>query len=265
MADDVQLSVQSGVAFIQLNRPHAQNAILGPMFDTLRKIVLRLADAPPQFLVVCGEGADFCSGLELKPGDPLYSMLDSMITNRDAYRVQELLSRLRGTFDAMARLPCPIIAAIEGTCHGAGLELALTADLRVASDEATFAMPGARSGVFTGLGGLVQLSLLVGPARAQALTLTGETLDAAEALSLGLVSRLCPPGAARAGALDLVAELQRTSPTVRQQTLLANRAIRQKLAGGLFEQESQCAARTWISGEWKQGLSALGSGRDPRW
>ncbi|HHO52187.1 MAG TPA: enoyl-CoA hydratase/isomerase family protein [Deltaproteobacteria bacterium] len=265
MADDVQLSVQGGVAFIQLNRPSTGNAILGPMFDSLRKIVLKLADAPPQFLVLSGEGADFCTGLELEAGDPLYGMLESMMSSRDAYRVQELITRLRGTFDAMGRLPCPIIAAIEGTCHGAGLELALIADLRIASDEATFALPGVRSGLLTGLGGLVQLSLLVGPARAAALTLTGSTLDASEAMSLGLVSRLCPPGMARAGALDLVAEMQRTSPTARRQTLLAHRAIRQKMAEGLFEHESQCAARTWISGEWQQGLSARRSGREPSW
>ncbi len=111
----------------------------------------------------------------------------------------------------------------------------------------------------------MRLSLLVGPARTQTLALTGRTLDATDAMHLGLISRMCTPGTARASALDLVAELKRNSPTALRQTLLATRAIREQMAGGLFEQESQCAARTWLSGEWKQGLVARKTGRDPRW
>ncbi|MBX2797602.1 MAG: enoyl-CoA hydratase/isomerase family protein [Myxococcales bacterium] len=251
MFRDVQLSVQGDVALIQFSRPAEGNAIRGPMFDELRKIVLQLSDRPPPFVVLCGEGSDFCTGLDLSPSDPLRTMLEPMLANRDAYRVQELVARLRGTLDSLTRLPCPIVAAIEGRCHGAGLEVALTADLRIASEDATFALNGMRRGLLTGMGGLVNLSLLLGPARAQDIALTGRLLSAEDARGMGLVSQLCPSGSARATALDLVAELRSTPDAARLQTVLAARGIRQRMAAELVEQESQCAARTWIAGDWR--------------
>jgi enoyl-CoA hydratase/carnithine racemase len=263
--DEVELSVQGEIAFVQLRRPADGNAIRGPMFDSLRKVALRLQDAPPRYLVLSGEGSDFSRGLVLDRADPLYAMIEPIVRNRDAYRVQELLVRLRGAFDAIGRLPCPVIAAIEGRCHGVGLELALIADVRIAAEDATFAMPGAKRGVLTGLGGLVRLSSLLGTARANHLVLTGQAIGAAEALAGGLISTTCTPGSARAAAIDFVAELRQTNPTARLQAILATRAIQAKLTQDLFEHEVQAAARTWISGDWLAGLQAVESGEEPSW
>ncbi len=265
MGDEVELSIQGEVAFVQLRRPQHGNAFRGPMFDQLRKIALRLQDVPPRFLVLSGEGDDFCRGLVLDGSDPLYSMLEPMVRSRDAYRVQEVVSRLRGAFEAIARLPCPVIAAIEGRCHGVGLDLALVADFRVASELSTFAMPGPRWGVLTGLGGLTRLTLLMGQARTNHFVLTGTEIDAPQALAAGILSNIVPAGSARAACLDLVAELRRANPTARLQGLLATRGIQNRLASELFEHEVQAAARTWITGDWQQGLQAVGAGEEPSW
>ena len=253
MNQDVQLAVQGDVAFLQLVRPSRGNAFRASGFDELRKLAVRLGDAPPSFLVVTAEGPDFCVGLDLDSVDGLGFTFGPLVESRDAYRVQEVVTRLRGAFDSLARLPCPILAAVEGRCLGVGFELALMADLRIASESTTFGLPGVREGVLTGLGGLANLSALVGVARAQDIVLTSRVMPAQEAYECGLVSQVCDDGAARAAALDLVAELRRASPAARLQTLLAMRAIRQRIADEVRDTETQCAARTWIAGDWQHG------------
>ena len=251
MAEDVELSIQGDVAFVNLHRPEFGNALRGAMFDAIRKIALRLSDQPPGFVIITGEGPDFCRGLMLSHKGTLHEMLTKMVAQRDAHRVQELLARLRGAFDSLGRLPCPVIAAIEGRCHGAGLEVALVTDVRIASTEATFGMPEVRRGVLTGLGGLTRLNLLLGPARTNHLLLSGGLLRAEGAMAAGLVSQLCKPGTARATALGYVADLRRASSSARLQSVLATRGIQNRLMREMFEQEDQAAARTWISGDWQ--------------
>lgn len=250
MSEDVQLSVQGEVAFLQLSRPEVGNGLRAQTFEQLRRLALRLSDSPPAFLVITGEGRHFCTGLDLG-SDGIATVLRPLVNSRDAYRVQEQITRFRGVLDSLSRIPCPVIAAIEGRCHGAGLELALAADLRVAGEGATFLLPNVRSGVFSGLGGLTHLTVALGASHAQALALTGEAWTTEQAREAGLLVSTYPTGAARAAALDLVAELRQGSATARLQTLLALRAIRQKLTDGMREQEIQCAARTWIAGDWQ--------------
>lgn len=251
MAEDVQLSVQGEVAFLQLSRPRVGNGLRAETFEQLRRLALRLSDAPPAYVVITGEGPDFCVGLDLG-ATGIGGTLGPLVESRDAYRVQEQITRMRGVLDSISRIPCPIIAAVEGRCHGAGFELGLAADLRVASDDATFALSGVQDGVFSGLGGLTHLSVALGTTLAQSMALTGAPWTAAEAHQHGLVSSVYPSGSARAAALDLVAQMKQGSPAARLQTLLALRAIRQKLTDGMREQEIQCAARTWIAGDWQR-------------
>lgn len=251
MSEDVELSIEGEVALIRLRRPEPGNLLRGSTFETLRKMGLKLADSPPRFVVLHGEGPDFCAGLDPHLDDPLYTLFDPVVRSKDAYRAQEFVSRIRGTLDVISRLSCPVIVAIEGRCHGAGLELALIGDLRVASTEATFRIADTRVGLITGLGGLTRLSLLVGPSRTTDLILSGAEVGAAEARQLGLVNRTCPPGAALTTALDLVHEMRRGTHGARLQALLALRQIHHQRAADLVQHESQAAARTWIAGEWQ--------------
>ena len=265
MAEEVELSIQGEVALLQLRRPDHGNALRGTMFDALRRIGLRLSDAPPRYVVLTGEGADFCAGLSDDPNDPLWQLFDPMVRGRDAHRAQELVVRMRASFEALARLPCPVIAAVEGRCHGAGLDLALVADLRIASSAATFAFSEGRRGVVTGFGGLARATVLIGAGKTAELALLGETIGAEEAQRLGLVTRIVADGSALSSALEVVAAMRHTSPTARLQTLLALRSMSSRVHHDHLDAETQAAARTWIATDWQEALKALGEGREPSW
>jgi enoyl-CoA hydratase len=264
MADEVELSIQGEVAFVRLRRPEQLNAMRGIMFDQLRKLAQRLEDNPPQFVVLVGEGSHFCAGLDRDPTDPLLAMFQQMARQRDANGAQQLLSRLRLSFDALARVNCPVIAAIEGKCHGVGLELAMVADLRVAAEDVSLCYDDGRYGVLPGLGGLVRGMRWLGPARLTEAVLTAVPLPLQEARQLGLVNRITPKGAALSGALELVHEMRRTGPLTRKQTLLALRAIA-KPSQEQLENEVGAAVRTWIAAEWPSALQAVKEGREPSW
>lgn len=251
MVDEIELSVQGEIAFVRLRRPSEGNALRGTMFDALRKTGLRLADSPPRYVVLSGEGADFCVGLSRASDEPLLQLFDPLVRSRDTHAAAELVRRLRSSLETFSRLPCPVIAAIEGRCHGAGLEFALMADLRVAAQDATFAMDEGHHNILTGLGGLGRLLACLGPGRATHLALAGHPMSAAEAEILGLVQAVAPPGGALNAAVDLVHELRRTGPTARLQSLLALRAIQSKLANDVQDIETQHAARTWMSAEYR--------------
>src|SRR5688500_12863734 len=127
----IELIRDGQVAILEIGRPERQNALDDAAWTALRKLVITLSDHPPKGLIVTGAGATFCAGIDLAEDNPLFARLQPLIKARDAYAIQELLTGLKAPFDALGRLPCPVIAAIEGSATGAGLELALVCDLRV--------------------------------------------------------------------------------------------------------------------------------------
>lgn len=249
---DVQLTMEGDVAFIQLASGKPGNPVTGATFDELRKLSVRLSDSPPGFVVLCSPGPDFSLGLALESGEPLLGQMDGMLANRDAYRVGEVVATMGGAFAAIGRLPCPIIAAVEGRCLGAGFELAMHADIVVASRNAQFGLPAVRRGVVTGLGGLSRLLLALGPAPTQHFALAGRAFTADAAMQFGLISRLCDSGAALTTTLDVIAELREVSSAARLQTLLTVRDMLDHQLAPLLEKERAAAARTWIAGDWKR-------------
>ena len=113
-------------------------------------------------------------------------------------------SRSPGAFDAVARIPKPVVAAITGYALGGGCELALACDFRVAGDDAQLGQPEILLGIIPGAGGTQRLARLVGPARAKDLIFSGRMVDAAEALRIGLVDRVVPDDAVYQTAVELV-------------------------------------------------------------
>jgi enoyl-CoA hydratase/carnithine racemase len=247
--DDVELSIQGEMAFVRLRRPDQGNALRGVTFDALRKVGLRLQDTPPRYVLITAEGADFCTGLDPDPQDPLYALFEPVARSRDAHRAAEIVGRLRSSLETLSRLPCPVIAAIEGRCWGAGLALALVADLRIAASDATFCAGETHRGVLEGLGTLTRLAVSTGPARALDLTLTRRVVTAQEFAAMGLVSRVVAPGEAMSQAIELAHELKRQGTAARQQTLLTLRSMLVRLEKELGPLETEGAARAWVSGE----------------
>lgn len=201
----VEVERRAGVAWITLNRPAAINAIN----DSIREQVpaaLQALDADPDVHVIVVRGAGergFCAGADLKERPAAEIPLDARVLRARTSWIE--------SFDRVAK---PVIAAIHGFCLGGGLEIALACDLRIASADAVFALPETGLGLIPGGGGTQRLPRLIGLGRALDMLLTGERIDANEALRSGLISRLVPDHAALATEVAALAERIAARPPV---------------------------------------------------
>lgn len=179
----VLAQVANHVAIITLNRPHRRNALNFQAYDELEK-ALRAASDDPQVRCVIVTGADpaFCSGDDVA----------EIMAGPKAVSAAPAPRGAKPTPAAMAALECakPIIAAVNGAAVGWGMELALFADIRLASERAKFGELFVKRGLVCDVGGFYRLPAVVGPAKAAELLFTGEVIDAAEALRIGLVSEI---------------------------------------------------------------------------
>lgn len=166
-----------GVAWLTLSRPERRNRLDPTMAAGLRAAATRLAqDGTVRVVVLCAEGDHFCAGTE------------------DAPRGQDVEAYLEQTraASALAALPVPVIAAIQGECLDQGLELALACDLRLATPDTRFGLTHVLRGVLPWDGGTQRLPRLVSRSRALEMLLTGRILDAGEAARIGLVHQVVP-------------------------------------------------------------------------
>jgi enoyl-CoA hydratase/carnithine racemase len=207
-------SLRDHVATITLNRPERRNA-LNPRAYAEIEAAFRTASADDgiRCVVVTGSDPAFCSGEDVK----------EMMTGEARPPGQERPAP-RPTPAAMAALECekPVIAAVNGSAVGWGMELALFADIRIASTEAKFAELFVKRGLVADVGGFYRLPALVGPSKAAELLFTGDAIDAAEAFRIGLVSKVVAHGALMAEALSLADRIAANPP-------LAVRAMKEGL------------------------------------
>ncbi len=167
------------------------------LLERLRDVAQQItADADVKAVVVAGGERAFAAGADI-----------SEFTGQDA--AAAVGRAFRDAFDAIAAIPRPVIAAIRGYALGGGLELASACDLRVAGENARLGQPEILLGIIPGAGGTQRLTRLVGPARAKEIVWSGRQVRAAEALAIGLVDRVVPPGDEEAAALQWAGELAR--------------------------------------------------------
>jgi len=195
VSDAVTVERDGPVTTVRLSRPSARNAVDGPTAAALADAFRAFdADDEAAVAVLHGEGGTFCAGADLKAvGTPTGNRTDP---DGDGPMGPTRL-----------RLSKPVIAAIAGHAVAGGLELALWCDLRIADETAVFGVYCRRWGVPLIDGGTVRLPRLVGTGRALDLILTGRSVDAAEALAIGLVNRLVPAGEALTTAQGLARQL----------------------------------------------------------
>ena len=190
------------MARISLDRPAALNAYNVQMRDDFAAVLAAAADDPDvRALLLTGEGRAFCAGADLTEFGTAPSQI---IARRVRWQ--------RDVWGQMLNLAKPIVAALHGYCIGSGVEIALLCDLRLAADDAVFAMPETRLGMIPAAGGSQTLPRSAGPPRALELLLTGRRFTAAEALAMGLVTRLSPPARLRDDARQAAAALAQTPP-----------------------------------------------------
>jgi enoyl-CoA hydratase len=247
MADAVRTSRDEAVLVITLQRPEVKNAIDSAMSLGILAALAELdGDDNLRVGVLTGAGGTFCSGMDLK-----------------AFARDGLPERVDDIFRNGCRKP--LIAAIEGVAVGGGLELALIADLLVASSDARFGSPEVTFGLFPGGGALLRLPRSLPQSVVSEMALTGEPLSAESALQHGLIVRMCDPGHALDSALELAARIARNAP-------LGVQAVKRlvRLAPGGTEDELWPVQRELVdavfhSADAQEGARAFAEKRPARW
>jgi len=230
---------RDAVAIIVLDRPDALNALTDAMKrELLEALKTAERDEAVRAIVLTGEGRGFCAG----------EALDAELVKQAEPPVDRTLRELYNPIiERMRAIDKPIVAAINGTCAGAGVSLALAADLRLASDKASFVMAFVKIGLVPDAGGTFFLPRFVGMGKAVEMCMTGDKLGAAEAESIGLVNRAVPADRLMEEALQLAARLA-ALPTkaIGLMKRAFNRSLRVSLADQLsYEADLQAiAART---------------------
>jgi 2-(1,2-epoxy-1,2-dihydrophenyl)acetyl-CoA isomerase len=187
MADfeTLRYGVHDGVATIELARPDKRNAINAQMFTELGDVAERAASDPGvRVVLVRGDGAAFSSGIDI-------TLLSQLAGTRGA-RFRSFVRTAQRPYLVLAQMEKPTVAAVHGHALGAGFQLALACDLRLASEDARFAILEVKFGLVPDLGGMHRLARLVGLARAKEIVWTGRPVEADEAERLGIVNRVFP-------------------------------------------------------------------------
>ena len=178
-------SVTEGVGVITFNNPGKRNAMSLDMWEGLGHALVELRDDPAVRVVIMVGAGDkaFVSGADISQFEK---------TRHNAAASEEYSKKSAAQRALLADYPKPIIACIRGFCLGGGMQVAMLADIRIASDNSQFGIPAAKLGIAYGYDGLKHLVSLVGPSWARLLMYTGMRIDSAEALRIGLVERLFP-------------------------------------------------------------------------
>lgn len=192
---------EGAVAVVSINRPERRNALTTEVKVRLRDLLLAIGhDTTVRAVVLTGAGGHFCAGQDLaEHAQGLETDPDQVLATVDAHYTPITV--------ALATMPKPVVAAVEGVCVGAGLGFALAADLRVFSREAVLATAFTGIGLTCDSGLSYTLPRAVGEARARELVLLGETFTAEQAIAWGVAGRLSEPGAVLDDALMLASRL----------------------------------------------------------
>jgi enoyl-CoA hydratase/carnithine racemase len=203
--DRVRIDVRDHVATVTLARPDKHNALDRAMFGAIIGAAERLCNEPGvRAVVLHGEGPSFCSGLDLASLISSDAGIDAIV----APLREEPPNWFQRTAYDWLRLPVPVIAAVHGNCFGGGLQIALAADIRIATPDARLSVMEVKWGLIPDMSITRTLPRLVGIDVAKELTFTGRLIDGAEAQRLGLVTRVTddPLAAARELAADIASK-----------------------------------------------------------
>ena len=249
--ENIISETRDAVGIITLNRPKALNALNAQLIDELNQALSGFQeDAAIGCVIITGSDKAFAAGADIR------EMKDKSFT--DAY-----LGNFLSAWDKVSEFRKPMIAAVSGYCLGGGCELALMCDFIIASDTAKFGQPEITLGVIPGAGGTQRLARFIGKAKAMDMILTGRLMEAAEAESCGLVSRIVPAEKLLDEAVDAAAKIATFSqPVVMMAKEAVNRAFETSLAEGL-RFERRLIHSMFALEDQKEGMSAFVEKRKP--
>ncbi|HKD49296.1 MAG TPA: enoyl-CoA hydratase-related protein [Candidatus Acidoferrum sp.] len=249
---------QDGIATLVMNRPDRLNALNNELTTALNDALGHLAeDESVRVVVITGAGRAFCAG-----GD-----LALIGKGRATAATQSLEPLLRSGMQAVLRMRTmsqPVIAAVNGAAAGAGMNIALAADIRIAAEEAAFGQNFAKVGLFPDFGGTYFLPQLVGPAKAAELFYTGDMIDAKAALRLGIVNQVVPGAHLEAEVRALAQKIMQGPPLAIQAIKKALFGREKKLLAEALEHEVQEQVRCYLSEDCSEGIRAFFERRAPQ-
>ncbi len=245
-----------GVATLTMNRPQSRNSLSLPMLKALMAALSRASeDATARVVVIAGAGPAFCAGHDLR------EMRDQ---DFDRTYAVELFGLCGDAMQAIVRMTKPVIARVHGIATAAGCQLVASCDLAVAEEGARFATPGVNIGLFCSTP-MVALTRAVAPKHALQLLLTGEMVDAATALRIGLINEIVPAAALA----DRVAALARSLAAKSPKTLAMGKAACQAQAemplAAAYAFTREVMADNLQTADAREGISAFLEKRQPTW
>jgi len=242
----VRTDVSESIATLIIDRPEVRNALDLDTVAAVREALGRLeTDASVGVVIITGAGESaFVSGADIND-------------IRERGRDEGLAAINSSLFAEIERFPRPTIAAVNGYAFGGGCELALACDIRIASDTAKFGQPELGLGIIPGAGATQRLPRLVGMGRAKHMILTGEVIDAKQALEIGLVSAIAPAGQLQLRARELAKKILRQGPLAARLAKIAlNASARVDMDSGLLI-ETLAQALCYSSEDKREGTTAF--------
>jgi 2-(1,2-epoxy-1,2-dihydrophenyl)acetyl-CoA isomerase len=250
--------VKDGIATLTLNRPDRLNALGGSLREDLHDAVTRsAADPEVRVMVITGAGKGFCSGGDVK------AMGEAKAGQRERPLIEKIAPGRDRTLLAMREAPQPIIAAVNGAAAGAGMNLALGCDIRIASTAARFTQAFVKRGLHPDWGGTYFLPRVVGTAKACEMIFTGDVIDAAEAERFGIVSRVVAPEELMPAAYELARRIAAGPPVairLAKRSIYANSELDLRAA---LQVETMAQNICFETEDATEGIRAFGEKRAP--
>jgi cyclohexa-1,5-dienecarbonyl-CoA hydratase len=247
----VRYEVREDVAFVTLDAPPVNILTAALMGELAAAIERANADHALKAIAITAVGRAFSAGADVGEHRP--------------EQAPAMIAGFSHLFQALGACPVPLVMAVDGAALGAGFELAMMADILLATDRATFGQPEIRLGFFAPVA-VAWLSHRVGPARSLEITCTGKTFSAGEMAALGLVSTVVPPTDLPAALGQVLADLRRASPVV----MRLNVQLTRRLAGQPFEESRREAERVFLTDlmvteDVREGIASFYEKRPPAW
>src|SRR6186997_840614 len=255
--EHINVADDGGITTITLNRPEKLNALAGHMRrDLAEALEAAGSDRNVRVVIITGAGRSFCAGGDVRA-------MAELIEDQNADEFSRLLGSARRVITAIRQMTKPVVASIGGPASGAGFNLALACDLRIASTDASFSQSFAKVGLHPDWGGTYFLPRLVTPNKACEMFFLGESIDAAEAARLGLVNQVVAPGELETTTMQLAERLRAAPPIA---LAAAKHAVYMSQAAELEEMlryETEVQLRCFDSDDGHEGIQAFLEKREP--
>ncbi len=256
MADSILFAVEDGIATITLNRPERRNAFDDPMIEAWHARLVECGKREDvKVVVVTGTGKAFCAGGDVGTFGQNEEAESPRLIKQRLWEVVEQIPR------TLAQMDKPVIAAVNGSATGAGMDMALMCDMRFAAESASFAESYVRMALVPGAGGAWFLPRLVGQAKAMELFFSGDFVDADEAHRIGIVNQVWPDSELLDRTYDYARKVARAAPiSVR----LIKRAIRQAMGIDLVTHLDQISSHMILARSSEDHVEAVAAFREKR-